>query len=239
MPKNQKSLNTELFNFLMSAGYDPTALDTSAAAVPVPEEAEVFQFNFVKDGEDYGKVTISIDGMRKLIVYYGSDVADSPKADTGDGMSWYSLIKRLKKFGYEHQLSFELKDMSRLKHDMAKREYTKKLDEGYHAMGKKASYSDNVPTTKMIIKHKRNMEEGEQRYRQIDKIFIENINGERFMLETTKPGLARVYARHVAEGGKQNDERWNHINSLCEEYGKMAGFVRATRNGQFNESAQS
>ena len=41
-----------------------------------------------------------------------------------------------------------------------------------------------------------------------------------------------------AEGGKVNDDRWGHIQSLCEEYQKMAGFVRATRNNQFNESAQ-
>jgi hypothetical protein len=36
-----------------------------------------------------------------------------------------------------------------------------------------------------------------------------------------------------------NDERWNHIKSMCEEYNSMTGFVRATRNKQFNESAQS
>jgi hypothetical protein len=35
-----------------------------------------------------------------------------------------------------------------------------------------------------------------------------------------------------------NDERWNHIKAMCEEYSKMAGFVRATRNGQFNEATQ-
>jgi hypothetical protein len=35
-----------------------------------------------------------------------------------------------------------------------------------------------------------------------------------------------------------NDERWNHVKALCEEYSKMAGFVRATKNKQFMESAQ-
>ena len=68
---------------------------------------------------------------------------------------------------------------------------------------------------------------------------LENQAGERYLLDTKKPGIARVYARHIAEGGKVNDDRWSHIGSLCEEYQKMAGFVRATRNGQFNESAQS
>ena len=86
--------------------------------------------------------------------------------------------------------------------------------------------------------HSKVMQEGEQRFRHIEKIFVENANGERFLVPTTKPGLARVFARHIAEGGTPYDERAGHIQSLVEEYNKMAGFVRATRNGQFNESAQ-
>ena len=144
----------------------------------------------------------------------------------------------MKNFSRQRQLSFELSDQDNLASDMAKRTHMKKLDEGYYAMGKKSSYNDGTPNVKMIIQHTRPIEEGEQRYRNIAKIFVENINGERFLLPTNKPGLARVYARHVAEGGTPYDERGVHITSLCEEYSKMAGFVRATRNGQFNESAQ-
>jgi hypothetical protein len=114
-----------------------------------------------------------------------------------------------------------------------------KIAEGYYPMGKKASYSDAVPSVKIVIEHSRVIEEGEQRYRNINRIFLENQLGERYLLDTKKPGIARVYARHIAEGGKVNDDRWSHIGNLCEEYQKMAGFVRATRNGQFNESAQS
>jgi len=125
---------------------------------------------------------------------------------------------------------------------MARRNHMRnkdKIAEGYYPMGKKASYSDAVPTVKIVIEHSRVIEEGEQRYRNINRIFLENQEGERYLLDTKKPGIARVYARHIAEGGKVNDDRWNHVHSLCEEYSKMAGFVRATRNGQFNESAQS
>ena len=113
-----------------------------------------------------------------------------------------------------------------------------KIAEGYHPMGKKASYNDNTPTVKMVIQHNREIQEGEQRYRNVARIFLENQLGERILAPTVKPGIASIYARHLAEGGLPHDDRWNHINSLCEEYQKMAGFVRATRNGQFNESAQ-
>jgi hypothetical protein len=53
---------------------------------------------------------------------------------------------------------------------------------------------------------------------------------------SNKPGIAKVYARHIAEGGSPYDNRGRHITSLVEEYTKMAGFVRATKNKQFNES---
>jgi len=113
------------------------------------------------------------------------------------------------------------------------------LPEGYYPMGKKASYSDAVPQVKIVLQHTRQVEEGEQRFRNVAKIFLENEAGERILAPTTRPGIARIYARHLAEGGLPHDDRWNHVGALVEEYTKMAGFVRATRNGQFNESAQA
>ena len=241
MAKNQESINRSLFELLRSRGYAPTLLDTSGKEIPVPEEAEVFQFKFTKDGKEYGTVTASIDGLHKLVIYFNDDVANSEKESEGGDESWYKLLNHLKRFAQQHQLSFEVRNTDHLKYDMAKRDHMKKqerISEGYYPMGKKGSYSDAVPTTKIIIQHNKNIEEGEQRYRNVAKIFVENSEGERFAVPTTKPGIARVYARHIAEGGTPYDEKGKHITSLCEEYQKMGAFVRATRNGQFNESAQ-
>jgi hypothetical protein len=239
MPVNQESLNRELYGLLKSRGYRPDMYTSSGKKISIPDDAEVFQFDFVKGGKNYGKATVTIDGLHRLIVYYGDDIAGSPKAST-DGESWTHLMQHLKRFAKMRQLGFQLSDQDDLEPDMAKRENTKLdgLNEGYYPMGKKASYSDNVPSTKIILQHSRQIEEGEQRFRNISKIFVENVNGERFLLPTNKPGLARVYARHISEGGTPYDERGLHITSLVEEYNKMAGFVRATRNKQFNESAQ-
>jgi hypothetical protein len=242
MPKNSESLNRSLFDLLHSKGFDPTMLDTSGKEIPTPEEAEVFQFNFVKDGENYGKVTISVDGLHKLVIYFSDDIANSEKEEShGEDESWYKVLNQLKRFAQRYQLSFELRNVDNLKHDMAKREYMKKqerISEGYYPMGKKASYNDAVPNVKIVLQHTRQIEEGEQRYRNIAKIFLENSEGERFLAPTIKPGIARVYGRLIAEGDKPHGDRWNHVTSLVEEYQKMGAFVRATRNGQFNESAQ-
>jgi hypothetical protein len=150
-------------------------------------------------------------------------------------------LKHLKNWAQRRQLSFELSNKDRLGDDMRQRDYYKmkeRVSEGYYPMGKKASYNDAVPEVKIILQHSRALEEGEQRYRNVAKIFLENQDGERFLAPTTRPGIARVYARHIAEGGVPNDDNWNHIKTVVEDYNKMAGFARATRNGQFNESAQ-
>lgn len=110
------------------------------------------------------------------------------------------------------------------------------IAEGYYGT-KNTSYSDNAPATiKMIIKHNRPMGEGDQRFRHIARIFLESDTGARWPVPTVKPSVARVFARHLAEGGDYNDERWNHITQLSEDIDSLSGFVRATRNRQFNES---
>ena len=241
MPIEQNSIKDQITK-IPAGNRTVTKLNSAGNTVPVADEAEVFQFHYKdKSGEDVGpSIFVSLDGLRQLIVYYDKSIyshKDNPK----DSVSWEKLISSIKNFAMSKQLSFKRDNFDKLKDDMAKRDYTKKqdeLNESYHAMGKKSSYSDNIPEVKMIIQHTRPIEEGEQRYRNIDRIFVENVNGERFLLPTNKPGLGRVYARHIAEGGTPYDDKGKHITRLVEEYSKMAGFVRAIRNGQFNESTR-
>ena len=244
MAIDQESFNTDLYRLLRTRGYKPVPKDAKNQRTQ-PEEAEVFNFTFTKDGKDYGDAWVTIDEAQNVVLYYSNEQEESPSGKSS-GLdyddSWSGLKRHLKQWSMNKQLSFELRNKDELGDDMAQRDYVKKkekMNEGYHSMGKKASYNDNIPAVKIILQHNRQIEEGEQRYRNIAKIFLENQDGERFFAPPTRPGIAQVYARHIAEGGVPNDERWNHIKTLCEEYSKMAGFVRATKNKQFNESAQS
>ena len=139
------------------------------------------------------------------------------------------------------QMGFSIQNLDRLGVDMRKRKIQKNEEnilEGYYGT-RHTSYSDNTPTIKMIIKHSKALDEGDQRYRNIEKIFLENELGERVLVPSKKPSVGRAFARHLAEGGQYNDERWNHIREISEDIGKLGGFVRATRSGQFNESVVS
>ena len=242
MAIDQESFNKRLYDLLKTHGYNPVSKNSKNERIPVPQEADVFEFTFTKDGEDYGKVWATINKAKSLEIYYGKEVSGSPPGKTPGkdyDDSWSGLIKQLKQWAGNRLLSFDLKDMSKLNDDMTQREWhnmKERTNEGYHAVNQKTSYNDNIPNVKVVIQHDRAVQEGEQRWRNVHKIFVENTEGERFAVPTRMPGIARVYGRHVAEGGTPYDDRGKHITTLVEEYTKMAGFVRATRNGQFNES---
>ena len=243
MAIDQESFNKRLYDIFKTRGYKPSPKDAKNERTN-PESADVFEFSFIKDGDNYGKAWATIDKTSSLNIYYDDNQAGSPPGQT-KGVdyddSWSGLLKHLKQWALSKQLNFGLHDSDRLGDDMRQRDYYKmkeKMNEGYHAVNQKTSYNDNIPNVKVVIQHDRAVQEGEQRWRNVHKIFVENTEGERFAVPTRMPGLARVYGRHVAEGGTPYDDRGKHITSLVEEYTKMAGFVRATRRGEFNESTQ-
>ena len=241
MAIDQESFNKRLYDIFKTRGYKPAPKDSKNERTN-PETADVFEFQFIKDGENYGKAWATIDKTSSLNIYYDDNQAGSPAGQT-KGVdyddSWSGLLKHLKQWALSKQLNFGLHDSDRLGDDMRQRDYYKmkeKMNEGYHAVNKTTSYNDNIPNVKVVIQHDRQIGEGEQRWRNVHKIFVENTEGERFAVPTRMPGIARVYGRHVAEGGTPYDERGKHITQLVEEYTKMAGFIRATRRGEFNES---
>jgi hypothetical protein len=241
MAIDQESFNKRLYDIFKTRGYKPAPKDSKNERTN-PETADVFEFQFIKDGENYGKAWATIDKTSSLNIYYDDNQAGSPPGQT-KGVdyddSWSGLLKHLKQWALSKQLNFGLHDSDRLGDDMRQRDYYKmkeKMNEGYHAVNKTTSYNDNIPNVKVVIQHDRQIGEGEQRWRNVHKIFVENTEGERFAVPTRMPGIARVYGRHVAEGGTPYDERGKHITQLVEEYTKMAGFIRATRRGEFNES---
>lgn len=238
MPKSNETINQELYDLLDTKGFDPKTYDSSGKAVPTPQEAEIIQFHFHHGGVDHGTVTATIDGLKQMKVYFSNEIADSANSSREEGTesSWTSLLKQLKKFATRRQLGFELRNMDKLGNDMRQREATKKLDEGYYGT-RRTSFSDNTPKdVKLVIKHNKQLEEGDKRFRYIERIFVENSLGERLLCPTVKPSEGRVFARHIVEGGQYRDERWNHIAEMCEDIRNLSGFVRATRTKQFNES---
>jgi LysM repeat protein len=112
------------------------------------------------------------------------------------------------------------------------------LKEGYHAINKKMSYNDAIPEVKLVIHHSKVLENEDVRYRNIEKIYIENAHGEKILSPSRSVGLSKIYARILAEGDKPYCDKWNHVTQIVEDYIKLSRFARATKNVPFNEGAQ-
>lgn len=238
MAQSDKQFSEKLYQFLTSYGFDGIkSLSSKGESVSDPSLADVLQFRYKNKDYDYGTVTVALLD-NKVTIFYNQSVVKG--GDKNIDTEWITFLKKLKDWSLRKgQKGFKPLDIDKLGDEMKKRTKQKndeKLLEGYYG-SRLTSYSDSTPPSiRMIIKHSKPLAETDKRYRNIEKIFLETDRGERLLLNTKKPSVGRVFARHLAEGGEYNDDRWRHINEISEDIGKLGGFVRATRSGQFNES---
>ena len=66
MAIDQESFNKRLYDLLKTHGYNPVAKNSKNEKLPVPQEADIFEFDFVKDGENYGKVWATINKAKNF-----------------------------------------------------------------------------------------------------------------------------------------------------------------------------
>lgn len=243
MAKNNDNLLAELISFLEAEAdkvHDIKQIDTSKNVIDsnVAKKPSGVTFHYKNGPYDYGTVVITVYEGNVIILYNQNTVHDSARGiDTG----WTDFLKKLKSWALRNgRTGFKPMDISNLDSLMQKRkeqDNENSLLEGYYGT-KNTSYTDKRPgTVKIIIKHNKQLGETDQRFRYIDKIFLETELGERVLCPSKKPSEARAFARHLAEGGEYNDEKWKHITEISSDISKLSGFVRATRNKQFNESA--
>jgi len=92
---------------------------------------------------------------------------------------------------------------------------------------------------RIIVRHKRTVDEEKRgaRTRQIESIFIENAEGERFKFPSTNITAAKAMARHVKEGGAPHDEFGQHIYGIMEELTQLKKFQRTNKRNDFFEDA--
>jgi hypothetical protein len=224
-----------LYDLLVTRDLEPELLDSSGKAVTDPNEAELFSFDWKTGGRNYGTVVVLMGQENELEVYYGDNLGRSMESeDRGD---WYDFLAQMKNFATRNLLTFELNNLNRLKYTMQGMAAIKEgLFESFYGR-KNVSYSDQPKSTKLMIRHSRNIAEGEPRHRAIESIYVETADGERFRVPSRSLGHGRMLARHVAEGGNPYDAFGQHINSVVNEINTLGRFIRASRDRGFQGEA--
>ena len=236
-----------LNDLLITRNFDPESLDINtgkppvdAAGAPDPSAADMFTFNWVaQSGKNYGTVVILLSSDNGMTVFYGDNLGRG--MDAQDKTEWYQFLEQLKSFAVRNSKirgGFKLDNISRLKYTMAGMAAIKEgLFESYYG-NKKISYAGEPTQARLMIKHSRNLEENDARFRYVESLFIETADGERFKLPFKKLSGGRAMVEHVKQGGNPYDIRGQHISQIVEQLNVLSQFRRANQKKVFEGVAE-
>jgi hypothetical protein len=217
----------KLFDLLVSRDFDPEMLDSSGKPAPDPSEAEIFSFDFrAESGKDYGTVVIMLSDTGDLEVYCADNVGKTMEG--ADKTEWFAFLEQLKNFAVRtNRMNFGIKNLNHLRYSMQGQAAIKEgLFESWQ--GKKdVSWNAGATESRLMIKHKRSLGEGEARFRYVESLFIETADGERYKLPFRNLTAGKAMLEHVRTGGRPYDLRGQHIAEMVTELTLLSRFRRA------------
>jgi len=231
----ENTASKSLYDLLVTRDLEPEILDSAGKPVTDPADAELMSFDWKADGTNYGTVVVLLGSDNELEVYYGDNLGRAMESD--HKRAWYDFLAQLKNFASRNLLTFELNNINRLKYTMQGMAAIREgLFEGYYGR-KNISYSDQPKQTRLMIRHSRDLGEGEARYRAIESLFVETADGERFRVPSRSLMHGKMLARHVSEGGTPYDPLGQHITEIVNELATLSRFVRASQNRELQSRA--
>jgi len=250
--------SNDLFNKIRSKFSNIQIGDAMGEASADPGDAVFFDFDFQEEGDSFGRVSISLADGESVKVFYNQGLIE--KLEEDDKTEWYAFLKELKDFAVTHQLGFDVRDIT--KSSLTKQDFkniadtnqtvnTADMSEELNRIvklsglaegltGTSKSSFENLDKTRLIIRHSKAVDENipGDRTRNINSLYVENSDGERFKYPLVHLAGARAMARHVANGGVPHDDFGKHIVGVSEQIAQLNSFSRYTANkDQLNDSA--
>ena len=226
-----KNTSTALFNKLRGQFPTITVGDADGNVTNDPKQARFFDFDFVKEGKSFGKISISISEDQGLVVLHSTDVIS--EADPATKASWYNFLKEMREFAKARLMGFDTRDITKSNLEKRDYDYLKKENEmetvsESNMFGTNKTSFQEIGNAKMVVKHSTvvNPEVPGARSQKIESIFIESPAGERFKFPLKHLNGARAMARHVAEGGNPYDQFGKYILGLSEELNKLKRYQK-------------
>ena len=255
--------SNDLFNKVRSKFANIQLGDSMGGVTANPGDAVFFDFEFSENSDEFGRISISLADGETMKVFYNKGLVE--KLEDENKTNWYSFLKELKDFAVEHQIGFDVRDIT--KSNLSQQDFknlannnntlnTDGMSEELNRItklaglekakvaesltGTKKSSYENLDKTRLIVRHSKPVESEMPgaRTRHINSLYIENADGERFKYPVVHLAGARAMQRHVANGGLPHDEFGEHIIKMSEQIAQLNSFSRyvATKD-QLNDSA--
>lgn len=212
--------------------------DESGAVTLDPKDSRFFDFDFVLEGANMGRVSISINEIGSLKVYYSQGIIEG--VDTAAAGKWYDFLKEMRQFAKRRLLRFDTRDITKGNLDKNDFQYlaqtgsqeTNMQESNYY--GSSMSSYRKLESTKLILRHSKAVAEDQPgaRSRHISAIFVENEAGERFKYPFIHLAGAKAMQRHVSNGGNPYDDAGRAIVSMSEAIAQLGRFKRHYGNSE-------
>jgi hypothetical protein len=229
----QQTPAKRLFDLLVTRNFNPETLDSSGKPATDPARAEIFSFDFrAESGKDYGTVVIMLGDDNNLEIFSADNVAKTMEGN--DKNDWFDFLEQLKVFAVKNFMSFSTRDLNRLRYSMqGQAAINESLLESWSGR-KDISWNAGATESRLMIKHKRSLGEDEARFRYVESLFIETVEGERYKLPFKNLTAGKAMLEHVRNGGRPYDLRGQHIAEMVNQLTLLSRFRRANQ-GQLLE----
>lgn len=226
---NQDIIAQDLFYKIRSRFPKMEMGDENGAPTFEATKGRFFDFDAIFEGVNLGTVSMSINEPGSLKIYFNRNILED--ADSIVSSTWYSFLKEMRKFAMKRLMSFDTRDIA--KTNLDKRDYgylAKKESVMSESIMKGTSRTSYKPLdkTRLIIRHSKTVDESipGARSRNIESLFIENAQGERFKYPFPHKAGAEAMQRHVANGGVPHDPIGQKIIEMSEDIAKLSSFKR-------------
>ena len=225
--------------------------ETGAVTID-PAEARFFDFDFVVEGHNMGRVSISLNELGSLKVYYSQGITENQDDPAKKG--WYNFLREMRFFAMRRLLRFDTRDISKTNLDkndfqhLATTQGTKEEPEMNTMNESKWNHKSTKKTsravkgqTEVIVRHSQAVDEmypgARSQRKNIKAIFIQNRDGERFKYPFIHPAGAFAMAQHVDHGGVPHDPAGKAIIRMSEQIAQLGEFQRKIHRATLHDDA--
>jgi hypothetical protein len=226
-------ISQDLFDKVRSRYSNLEMGDEDGNVTSDPQQARFFDFDYTVEGHNIGRVSISINERGSLKVFYGQGILEGTDPLTQE--QWFDFLREMRNFAKRRLMRFDTRDITKSNLDKTDFQYLastgskedNNMSESKMYGSSKSSYLP-LEKTKIIIRHNKAVDEEQRgsRSRNINSIYVENAEGERFKYPYIHLAGAKAMQRHVANGGRPYDECGSAIIKMSEQIAQLNAFKR-------------
>ena len=245
-------ISQDLFDKVRSRFSNLEMGDETGAVTIDPAEARFFDFDFVLEGNNLGRVSISLNDLGSLKVYYSQGITENQ--DDPAKHEWYNFLREMRFFAMRRLLRFDTRDIAKTNLDKNDFQHlattqgpkeepmTNTMNESrWNQKSTKKTSRAVRGQTEVIVRHGRAVDEmypgARSQKKNIKAIFIQNHDGERFKYPFIHPAGAFAMAQHVDHGGIPHDPAGKAIINMSEQIAQLQEFQRKIHRATLHDDA--